>query len=265
MKRTLLSVLVVCGAVTLAHADPGIRSLQQTLKSQGFYYGAITGDKNAETTTAIRRYQIRKGLQVTGELNEETSRSINSSSKYVASTAHTTLKPTEDRANSVRADASPQISQSSPAPSFRPPEHRVQNNPSYATSFYQSAPLQVNRDIIARVQYQLMSRGYYRGRVDGKYGRQMSFALRTYQSRAGLVPTGRLDKETLDALRSSAESLVDSAPTSGGYEAWMPVRKFKNGKWKVKWKRNYQAFDGENSNEDPQPNTQSRLNLYQDY
>src|SRR5690242_21870195 len=118
MKRTLLVVVVVCGAVTLAHADPGVRSLQQTLKSQGFYYGAITGDRNAETTTAIRRYQIRKGLQVTGELNEETSRSINSSSKYVASTAHTTLKPTNDPANSVREDASPQVSQSSPAPSF---------------------------------------------------------------------------------------------------------------------------------------------------
>jgi len=265
MKRTLLSVVVVCGAVTLAHADPGIRSLQQTLKSQGFYYGAITGDRNAETTTAIRRYQIRNGLQVTGELNEETSRSINSSSKYVASTARTTPNSTNDRVTSVRGNASPQISQSSPAPSFRPPEHPVQNNPAYATSFYQSAPLQLNRDIIARVQYELMSRGYYRGRVDGKYGRQMAFALRVYQSRAGLPATGRLDKETLDTLRSSDESLVDSAPTSGGYETWMPVRNFKNGKWKVKWKRNYQAFDAENSNEDPQPNPQSRWNLYQDY
>ena len=51
-------------------ADQTIRSLQQTLKDQGFYYGAVTGDKSAETTAAIRRYQIRNGLQLTGELNE---------------------------------------------------------------------------------------------------------------------------------------------------------------------------------------------------
>ena len=70
MKRSLLCFVVTLCAVSLVCADQGIRSLQQTLKDQGFYYGAVTGDKNAETTAAIRRYQIRNGLAVTGEINE---------------------------------------------------------------------------------------------------------------------------------------------------------------------------------------------------
>ena len=77
MKRSLLCFVVTLCAVSLVRADQGIRSLQQTLKDQGFYYGAVTGDKNAETTAAIRRYQIRNGLPVTGEINGETLRSVN--------------------------------------------------------------------------------------------------------------------------------------------------------------------------------------------
>ena len=52
--------------------------LLQALKDQGFYYGEITGEKNADTTAAIRRYQIRNGLQITGDLNDETMRSLKS-------------------------------------------------------------------------------------------------------------------------------------------------------------------------------------------
>ena len=118
MKRSLLCFVVTLCAVSLVRADQGIRSLQQTLKSQGFYYGAVTGDKNAETTAAIRRYQIRNGLPVTGEINEETLRSVNPSSNSVASASQPASKPAAIQPNSVRPDASANLGQSSPPPSF---------------------------------------------------------------------------------------------------------------------------------------------------
>src|SRR5512132_4016593 len=92
MKRLLCLVVTLC-AVNFGQADQTLRSLQETLKAQGFYYGTVTGDKSAETTTAIRRYQIRNGLQVTGEINEETLRSVNSSSNSVASASQLASKP----------------------------------------------------------------------------------------------------------------------------------------------------------------------------
>ena len=76
MKRSLLWFVVTLCTVSLVRADQAMRSLQQTLKDRGFYYGTVTGDKSAETNAAIRRYQIRNGLQVTGEINEETLRSV---------------------------------------------------------------------------------------------------------------------------------------------------------------------------------------------
>ena len=275
MKRSLLCFVVTLCTVGFVRADQAIQSLQQTLKERGFYYGAVTGDKSAETTAAIRRYQIRNGLKVTGEVNEETLRSVNPNA--VASASHPASKPANIQPNSVRPDASARLgqssappshpaskpatiqsnslppdtgaylSQSSPPPSFRQPDR---TNPPYSASFYQPpAPIRVNRQIIAGVQNQLMSRGYYRGRVDGKYGRQMAFALRAFQFSAGLPPTGRLDVETVKALGSSETEFADSAPAPRGYETWMPVTKFKHGKWKVKWKKYHRSLGGEQDQE----------------
>ena len=266
MKQALLSLVVPLCAISFAHADQSIRLLQQTLKDEGFYYGAVTGDKSAETTAAIRRYQIRNGLPVTGELNDETLRSVKSSSNSVATTSRPTSKAAATQPNRVRSDASARLSQSSPPSSFSQPDRSLETNPSYVASFYQSAPIRVNRRIIPGAQYQLMTRGYYRGRFDGKYGRQMAFALRAFQSSVGLPPTGRLDAETLEALGSSDADLAYSAPASGGYETWMPVRKFKHGKWKVKWKRYHRPFIGEDDDGDRQVNSQPGSNPYsQDY
>src|SRR6201981_256506 len=149
MKRPLLCLVVILCAVSLVHADQTIRSLQQTLKDQGFYYGAVTGDKSAETTAAIRRYQIRNGLQVTGEINEETLRSVQSNSHSVASASQPASKPAGTQPNSGPPDVGARLSQSSPPPSLSQPDRSLENNPPYSASFYQSAPVRVNRRIIA--------------------------------------------------------------------------------------------------------------------
>jgi peptidoglycan hydrolase-like protein with peptidoglycan-binding domain len=113
----------------------------------------------------------------------------------------------------------------------------------------------VNRRIIAEAQYQLMSRGYYRGGADGRYGPQTTFAVRAFQSSAGLPPTGRLDMQTLDALGSSNADFAYSAAASRLYETWIPVTKFKHGEWKTKWKKYRRPWGGEREDEDQQANS----------
>src|SRR6201993_5174401 len=71
-----IAALIFIGSMMLTRADQLVESVQQALKDQGFYYGEVTGEANANLTAAIRRYQIRNGLQVTGELNSETLRSL---------------------------------------------------------------------------------------------------------------------------------------------------------------------------------------------
>ena len=247
MKPLLCLVATLCAA-GFVQADQTIRSLQQTLKDKGFYYGSMTGEKSAETTAAIRRYQIRNGLKVTGEINEETLRSLGSNS--VAASSQSNTKPDAIQPDNVRSDASAPVTHSSPPALSGQSDGPAETNPSYSASFFQSAPLRLNRRTIAEAQYQLMSRGYYRGRIDGTYGSRTAFAVRAFQSSAGLSPTGRLDRQTFEALGLSESDLADLAPVARLHETWMPVTKFKHGKWKVKWKKYRQPWDGDHGDEE---------------
>ncbi|HYJ03515.1 MAG TPA: peptidoglycan-binding domain-containing protein [Chthoniobacterales bacterium] len=222
MKRKLIATtlffLVVC---CLARADQVVESVQQKLKDQGFYYGEITGKKDTDTTAAIRRYQIRNGLQITGEINAETQRSLGLASKPAATPpprpANTPAPKTEDPREEP---PEPPSSRTVPRP---PPddledeadEEEDEDTPDYEPAPrgprleggglldgtpFEAAPPHVQRDVIVSAQTALMRQGYYRDEIDGAYGPEMNFALRNYQARYGLRPTGRLDVETLASL-----------------------------------------------------------------
>jgi len=214
-------------------ADQTIQSVQQALKDQGFYYGNVSGEKSAETTAAVRRYQIRNGLQVTGEINPETLRSLNVGSNSASSRSLTSSSPVTQPTSTPQPRSSDE--------SFPP----VEMERAFSGKPYESALSWINVRIIAEVQHQLVSLGYYRGRTDGKYGRGTAFAVRAFQSRLGILPTGRLDTSTLDALGLSDRNLayLESAPwpdeSWAGTDKKFKYAKWKHGKWKVKWKKHH--------------------------
>src|SRR5438128_7869488 len=94
-----IAALALLASAGLVLADPAIENVQQALKDQGFYYGEISGEKDADTTAAIRRYQIRNGLQITGEINDETLKSLgvdSSGNRAVVKASPTTVPETSD-------------------------------------------------------------------------------------------------------------------------------------------------------------------------
>lgn len=236
MKSAALVLALLFAALVSAHADPQVASAQQALKDQGFYYGAVTGTKDADTTAAIRRYQIRNGLQITGELNAETRKSLGVSGGAQAPSA---APPT--RATPPPAQSTPPVRRAAPPPKDisdlrdderadeplddldSKPEEPAERFPSepvprpgyapgprglypdtsglFEGTPYEVAPPDLQRNIILGAQMRLARQGYYRRAVDGIYGPGMAAALRAFQSRAGLEPTGALDMETLEALR----------------------------------------------------------------
>src|SRR5215813_15029072 len=92
--RITATVVIFIGSMMLMRADQLVESVQQALKDEGFYYGEVNGDMNANLTAAIRRYQIRNGLQVTGELNDETLGSLGLKSSGSARPTTKTASPT---------------------------------------------------------------------------------------------------------------------------------------------------------------------------
>jgi peptidoglycan hydrolase-like protein with peptidoglycan-binding domain len=74
--KTFLLIIAFALFSASAWGDELTKSVQQKLKDQGFFYGEATGQPGSETDAAIRRYQIRYGLKVTGTLNDDTMRSL---------------------------------------------------------------------------------------------------------------------------------------------------------------------------------------------
>jgi len=200
----------------LMRADQLVESVQQALKNEGFYYGEINGDMNANLTAAIRRYQIRNGLQVSGELNDETLRSLGvKSSGSLRST--TKLASPTPAAGAVQGEPpSHETETASPAPPVQPfinapPGQQVfpstpmgpASSPGtlFADTPFQTAPPGVQHNVIISAQIVLARYGLYREQIDGIYGPAMELSLRAYQAGTRLPVTGRLDLETLAALR----------------------------------------------------------------
>jgi len=202
MKRKIGTAILASALAQLALADSTVQQAQEELKAQGYYFGQIDGDKNADTIAAIRRFQIRNGLQVTGELNEETLRALHADSS--SSTAATT--PTPQPQNLEGSENSTE--RVAPAP---PPPHDLQadrEQPAPAESVvsifrntpYEMAPPELRQRVILGAQTLLRRRGFYKGESDGVFGPNLEFSVRAFQSRLGIPPNGRLDMDTLAAL-----------------------------------------------------------------
>ena len=224
MKFAAFAVALLLGAVVSAQADPSTASAQKALKDQGFYYGEVTGTKDADTTAAIRRYQIRNGLQITGDLNAETRKSLGISGGAPAPTARPSTPPPVQRATPPAEDTSdlrddqpvdeedeiePEEraerfpSEPVPRPGYAPGPRGLYPDTSgvFAGTPYEVAPPDLQRQVLVGAQMRLARQGYYRSEIDGIYGPGMEAAVRGFQARAGLEPTGALDMETLAALR----------------------------------------------------------------
>lgn len=222
IQVTLILSLIAFGSL---QADDKIAGAQQALKDQGFYYGDINGQKDTETTAAIRRFQIRNGLQINGDLNEETLKSIRSNAdEDVAPTTSSTPDrsvvihtptPAPDTSELREDSVRPQQPQQNAGPAHRfiPPEPGDRSEPpvysggsvrsaggDFAGTPYENAPPEAQRKVVVRAQKTLAQRGLFKSEINGEFGPDLEFSLRAYQARVGLQRTGRLDLQTLAAL-----------------------------------------------------------------
>lgn len=77
MRRFIFLVVAIGVAVVGSiSADDNVRGVQEKLRDGGFYTGNIDGAYSSELSAALTRYQIRKGLPITGQLDEDTSKEL---------------------------------------------------------------------------------------------------------------------------------------------------------------------------------------------
>lgn len=257
MKR-LPFLFALALLLSSATASEQLRDVQSSLKSQGFYYGEIDGKENAETSAAIRRFQIRHGMSVTGQLNQETLAALGVGGKNTPPTEpKPSPAPTLERPNPSQVNPPTSPGRTPAQDTDELPPRRANDilrapsggeSPRYAppvgpadpavvqppraipapifTPFsivfrgtpYEEAPREVQLDTLRRAQSHMAERRYYRGPVDGIPGPATSEAIFSYQDAYGIRRTGRLDMDTLADMRL----LPRNAPIRG------PLKPFNN-------------------------------------
>jgi peptidoglycan hydrolase-like protein with peptidoglycan-binding domain len=233
LMKLKVIVPVLCLALSVAaFSDELVKSAQTELKSQGFFYGEVTGVNSPETVAAVKRFQIRNGLEVSGTLTKETLDALGVSGDSPVTEPEKrapTLKTPERRAEPIE--------RATPSPSRKPPPVDLRRNPTqqdsdreflkrtpgpdsepapdtvppatggggYAQLFartpYATAPLEVQQTTLKRAQKFLRELGFYREPINGEPGPATEEALLGYQRFIRLPLTGHLDLETLTAMR----------------------------------------------------------------
>ena len=225
MKKLLpfLTLLVALGIDVFA--DDRLRDVQAELKTQGFFYGEVNGRDSQETSAAVRRYQIRNGLEVTGTLTDETIAALGIGVAPAAEAPQEAPPPAPAPPAHLRREQPLESSDKNflrrEEAKQRPPEPAppLENDPSvvpaprplevpsadlavlFADTPYASAPPEVQEATLRRVQSFLASRGLYREAIDGEAGPATEEAILSYQRSIRLPLTGRLDLETLSKMR----------------------------------------------------------------
>ena len=234
-KLLLVSALSIlaCGIVS---ADDQVRSAQESLKSQGFYTGPIDGEMNPDTGKAIRRFQIRNGIDATGQLDEATVNAL----KQAGTAAQPTPETAEPQPVTPPAPEAPE--KPVPPPVVQPPppdQNDLRNRPEqppteapgtvpsgpradaafaqiYQRSPFWNAPRVVQVDTLRKAQAILAKAGIYDRAPDGEPSPALEEALIRYQSHYHLQRTGRLDIDTLAQMHLLPVSHIPVKPFRGG-------------------------------------------------
>src|SRR5438270_8394950 len=86
-RIALFAVMIGLAFAISVCADDNVRAVQEKLRDGGFYSGEIDGAYSSQLAAGLTRYQISKGLAVTGQLDVDTSNALGAKPAVTTGTA----------------------------------------------------------------------------------------------------------------------------------------------------------------------------------
>jgi hypothetical protein len=86
-RIALFTITIGLSLAAAVRADDNVREVQTTLSEEGLYFGEVDGAYSPDLSAALTRYQVRKGLPITGQLDVETADSLGAKPAVGPSTA----------------------------------------------------------------------------------------------------------------------------------------------------------------------------------
>ncbi len=172
-----------------------VRTLQQNLKTLGYYTGSVTGNFGRLTKDAVFRFQRANDLSADGIAGEKTLAAISS-----------------------RISGSGSGSSSSSGSSSGSGSSGSSSGGSSSMTLDTSVTLQKDskNDEVLKLQNMLAALGYYSGNKTGNFGDLTQEAVMTYQRAKGLTADGIAGKKTLAAINADYAGGSGSSGSGSG-------------------------------------------------
>ena len=75
-RIALFTITIGVSLAAAVRADDNVREVQTKLSEEGLYFGEVDGAYSPDLSAALTRYQVRKGLPITGQLDVETAETL---------------------------------------------------------------------------------------------------------------------------------------------------------------------------------------------
>lgn len=227
-KLLLFLLLVVFSLTSVAYADTykdgskgqAVEEIQQQLKKLGFFDGEVTGFYGSQTETAVKRFQLSKGLHADGTVGSTTykylfeaaSKSVNEKHVISIKEIQTALKKLgyyTGKVDGVSGSNTTNAIKKFQKANKLTADGVVGNGTSKlllasANKTTQTASTSNNSMSIKEVQTALKKLGYFTGKVDGVTGSKTKAAIQKFQKANKLTADGVVGKTTQDKLIAAA-------------------------------------------------------------
>ena len=179
-----------------------VRTLQQNLKTLGYYDGSVTGNFGRLTKEAVYNFQKANGLSADGVAGAKTLSSISGKLSGNSSSNGSSSSGSSSNSNSSSSGSS-----------------SSNNSSDSSTLLNTSVMLQQGSSSseVLKLQNMLASLGFYTGNKTGNFGALTADAVMAYQKSKGLTADGIAGKKTLAAINAdySGKGSTSAGTTNG--------------------------------------------------
>lgn len=224
------------GMMAMGAQGDAVADLQRRLKSFGLYDGPVDGDFGRATDQAVRAFQREAGIVVDGQVGAQTLGAMRERTMFVADNFEGAPARKGQRGRDVReaermlrdlgmkpgavdgtfdqatAEAANRFKAANP--DFQLPENGRIGTRAFAAMRAEAAqPLQRGDRSpgVRQLEANLKKLGLNPGTVDDRYTANTERAVRTFQQRNGLAPTGVADPATRRKIQEAADRVLPPA------------------------------------------------------
>ena len=192
-------------ALRYGSQSDAVRTLQENLKSLGYYTGSVSGHFGTLTEAAVTNFQKANGLSADGIAGSKTLAKIASK---LAGGSSSSSASSSSSSSSAKLDTSATLQEGS------------------------------SGNEVLKLQNLLTTLGYYTGNKTGNFGSKTKDAVMAFQKASGLTADGIAGKRTLSAINTAASNPSSSGSGSSGS---MDTAKAGNVIYSnfYNWRRNY--------------------------